>query len=420
MAIALLSPANVFDSEARLEQLYAKCTFGAGVFFLVVEIAYFGAWQHPSLWVPTPDAIDAVIGRDFLNIWMGGRAALAGGPAAWFDADTYNAVIRGILQPNALTDYRYYWSYPPDIVLFTWPFGLMPFLVAYLAWCVLGVAAFVAVAKACGVEHRNLLFITLAPAVMVTVFFGQNGLVTAALLVGALTALDRRPVLAGVLLGILTIKPQLGVLLPVMLVFTGRWRTIAAAAATAAVLVIITAALYGADVWVQFFAKVGEQQAWVLAHAGGNLVPSALYAARKLGLSASVAWAAQAIESAFALSAVVWTFYRRRDHVLSLCLLVTAIFLFTPYSYCYDMVVLVWVIALLRQRNDNAPLDHCLILLVWALPVAMMLIGVTLHIPLGIIVLPAFAGRLLWRLARAPAASQSSIESGGSLVYARP
>jgi len=73
MTAADLPPKNIFDRQARVEELYAKCTFGAGVLFLVVEIAYFGAWKHPSLSVPTWDAIDAVIGRDFLNIWMGAR-----------------------------------------------------------------------------------------------------------------------------------------------------------------------------------------------------------------------------------------------------------------------------------------------------------------------------------------------------------
>jgi alpha-1,2-mannosyltransferase len=95
-------------------------------------------------------------------------------------------------------------------------------------------------------------------------------------------------------------------------------------------------------------------------------VPSGLYAARALGLSVSAAWTAQAIESAFALGAVVWTFYRRRGDVLSLCLFVTAIFLFTPYSYCYDLGVLAWTATLLRQRTDNA-IDHDLILSVWTL-----------------------------------------------------
>ena len=85
------------------------------------------------------------------------------------------------------------------------------------------------------------------------------------------------------LFGVLTIKPQLW-LLPIMLVLTGRWRTIAAAAGTTAVLAAITAGLDGNDIWMEYLTKVGAQQAWLLDHADGNLVPSAFYAARRLGL----------------------------------------------------------------------------------------------------------------------------------------
>ncbi|MGB8438107.1 MAG: glycosyltransferase family 87 protein, partial [Candidatus Acidiferrales bacterium] len=219
MAAIDLSSAKPRERQARIDDLYGKCTFGSAVFFAAVEIAYFGWWPHPSFWLPTWDAIDAVIGRDFLNIWMGGRAALAGGPAAWFDVNAYNAAIRALLAPNPANEYRYYWSYPPDILLFTWPFGLMPYLLAYVSWCAIGIFAFVATAARWGgIERKNLFFVALAPAVAVTVFFGQNGLLTAALLVGGLALLDRKPVLAGVLFGVLTIKPQLGILLPVMLV----------------------------------------------------------------------------------------------------------------------------------------------------------------------------------------------------------
>ena len=51
----------------------------------------------------------------------------------------------------------------------------------------------------------------------VNVGHGQNGFLTAALLGGALHWLDRRPWLAGVLIGCLAYKPQFGVLIPVAL-----------------------------------------------------------------------------------------------------------------------------------------------------------------------------------------------------------
>ena len=69
--------------------------------------------------------------------------------------------------------------------------------------------------------------------------------------------------------------------------------------------------------------------------------------------------------SAAAVAAVIWTFWRRRDPVLSMALLITATFLVTPYSLNYDMVVLGWVAALLRQRQGNEPVDHYLIVAVW-------------------------------------------------------
>ncbi len=121
---------------------------------------------------------------------------------------------------------------------------------------------------------------------------------------------------------------------------------------------------------------------------------------RLVGLPLGVAWVAQAVVSAAAMAAVVWTFRRRRDPVLSTALLITAMFLMTPYALNYDMVVLGWVLALLRQREGNEPLDHNLIIAVWTLAATMMLAGL-IHIPLAMPVLAAFAARLVWRLWRA-------------------
>jgi hypothetical protein len=403
--------------QASLERLYSRCTVAAAAFFLTVEILYFAALQQPSFWRPTMDAIHAAVGRDFLNTWMGGRAALSGGPAAWFDWDVYQQAVHQILGPASDHDFRsYFWSYPPHVLLLIWPFGLMPYLLGYGVWCVVGLAAFVAVARAGGVERSNLLFVALAPAVAVNIFFGQNGFVTATLLVGGLICLDRRPILAGILFGILTIKPQLGLLLPVVLVMTGRWRTIAAAAATVAAMVAATAAIYGGGIWTEFLTKVGSQQVWLLNHASGlvlSQIPSALYAGRRLGLPLEIGWAVQIVETALAVAAVVWTFARRRDPVLSTALLVTAAFMVTPYSFNYDMVVFGWTLALLRQRSDNTALDHALILAMWALPVVMMVFGIVLHLPIAIVVLGAFAARLVWRLAQAaPATADQQMPAG--------
>jgi alpha-1,2-mannosyltransferase len=391
-----LSPAL---PKTESEEIYAKLTIVAAAFFLVLEVAYF-VMAPPISWASLPlDASKAVIGGDFFNTWMGGQAAFTGGPAPWFNAATYNEAVREIVGRQ---DIRYYfWSYPPHLLLFTWPFGLIPYLPAYAVWCLGGLALYLWAARSGGVSSKHMLFLAVAPGVAVNVLVGQNGFLTAALLIGGLANLDRRPTFSGILFGILTVKPQFGMLLPVMLVLTGRWRVIAAAVATTVALVAATSIWFGPDIWLDYVHKVSPQQYWLLNYLGGVVVPmtsSIFVGGRIVGLPLNVDWILQGIASAAVFAMVVWTFWRRRDPVLSLALFVTSTFLFSPYMLNYDMVVFGWVVALLHERKDNAPADECLAIAVWALPVAMLLFG-ALRIPIAAIVLPAFAGRLVWRLA---------------------
>ena len=71
------------------------------------------------------------------------------------------------------------------------------------------------------------------PACPINAIGGQNGFLSAALFLGGVLNIDRRPILSGVLIGLLTFKPHLGVVLPFALVALGAWRVIASAAVTA-------------------------------------------------------------------------------------------------------------------------------------------------------------------------------------------
>lgn len=387
--------------KTPIEDLYVKLTVGAAVFFVGLEISYLLIAGLPPIDKPWVDGTDFVLGRDFLNTWMGGRSAFFGGPAPWFDLHVYNQALQQMLG----TRYQdHYWSYPPDLMLFIWPLGLMPYLPAYIAWCVVGIALYL-LACSNAIPRDRLLFVAVAPGIAICVFFGQNGFYTSARLVGGLTCLDRRPILAGILFGILTIKPQLGLMLPVVLLLERRWTTIASAMITTAVLVAATAMWFGWSIWIEFWQKIVPQQEWLTVHGKGVLfavVSSVFYGGRMMHLPLSVDWALQYIVSALAFAAVVWTYWKRRDPALSLALLVTATFLFTPYILNYDMVVFGFVVALLRERADNTWRDHQLLIAVWSLPVTMML-SALVSFPLAPIVLITFAVHLVWRIAQADA-----------------
>jgi alpha-1,2-mannosyltransferase len=400
--MSLLSPQVGIVAQAGTpgkaldEDVYVKLTVAGAAFFVMLEISYLVIAGLPPIAKPWIDGADFVFGRDFLNTWMGGRSAFFGGPAPWFDVHAYNAALQQMLGGPYQ---EHYWSYPPHLMLFIWPLGLMPYLPAYIAWCAVGIALYL-LACAQGISRDKLVFVALAPGVAVCVFFGQNGFYTSALLIGGLLCMDRRPILAGILFGILTIKPQLGMLLPLVLLLERRWTTIASAIVTAAALVVATAMLFGWNIWIEFYEKVVPQQEWLTEHGSGLLraiVSSVFYGGRMLFLPLRVDWILQGIASAFAVVAVVWTYWKRRDPSLSLALLVTATFIFTPYILNYDMVMFGFVVALLRDRPDNTKRDHQLLIAIWSLPVTMM-ISALIFFPLAPVVLIAFAVRTLWHL----------------------
>ena len=147
------------------------------------------------------------------------------------------------------------WSYPPGIMFFAAPFGQFGYLPALLhldaaRWrdLVRGRAPHLA-------DNRLLAALMLSPAAMLCVISGQSSLITAAMLITIFVWLDRRPIVAGILIGLLTLKPQLGILFPVMLIASARWRVFASAAVTALALVAATALVFGPQVWIDFVTK---------------------------------------------------------------------------------------------------------------------------------------------------------------------
>ena len=232
----------------------------AGVYLYKLD----GQWPFPR------DGSTLVVGRDFLNFWMYGRAAALENPAQWYDAAAYHAALAALLGPNYPGQN---WSYPPSVMLIAAPFGLLSYLHALAAWTALGLAGFLAFARRQCADPLLAAALVFSPAVVFCLISGQSSLVTAMMLVGIFWALDRRPVVAGILIGLLTIKPQLGLLFPVVLIASGRWRVFVVASVTAVALFAISAALFGTQAWVDFVLKGLPTQNLVLADPEGIATP---------------------------------------------------------------------------------------------------------------------------------------------------
>src|SRR3982751_495875 len=211
-------------------------------FFCVAAIGYLltASWQ-PGI---PRDGTSLVVGRDFLNFWMYGRAADDVDPSRFYDAAEYNRALQALLDGGYPGQN---WSYPPSVFFLAAPFGQFGYLTALLLWSLLGVAIFFAVARRHVADNRLLITLLLSPAAVFCIISGQSSLITAAMLVTIFAWLDRGPIVAGILIGLLTLKPQLGILLPVILIASGRWRVFASASTTAVVLFAATTFLFGLD-----------------------------------------------------------------------------------------------------------------------------------------------------------------------------
>jgi hypothetical protein len=192
-----------------------------------------------------------VVGRDFLNFWMYRSTALPD-PSAWYDTVTYQHVLTALLGPGYPGQK---WSCPPTVMLFAAPFGQLGYLPALLIWTVLNLFAFFAVASGHIADRRTLLALMLCPAAAFCLMSGQSSFLTAVMLTGIFAFLDRRPLIAGVPIGLLTVKPQLGLLLPVVLVASGRWCVFTIAAVNALALAALTTALFDAQAWGNFVTQ---------------------------------------------------------------------------------------------------------------------------------------------------------------------
>jgi hypothetical protein len=372
-------------------------------FVVLGALAFVGtalAYLVTIFWVaPIPrDSTGLVVGRDFLNFWMYGRAAALPDPQRFYDPLVYARELSALLWP----DYpEQNFSYPPTIMLIAAPFGRLPYMPALLAWTALGIAAFAAVARQ-HLDRRALIALALSPAALFCLMSGQLALVAAAMLVTIFAWLDRRPVAAGILIGLLTLKPQLGLLFPVMLIAGGYWRVFASATLTALAFAALTAALFGPQVWIDFVRVGLPVQNFVLVDpklALEPFCPTIYMNLRGIGASFTLAMTVQLIVAAHAAAAVAWVFRYRRDASgdLKMALFLACSVCVTPYLLAYDTLALAFAALILLERDKLDATGRRFAQLIYWLPVIQLGLG-HIHVPGPALIAPAFAVYLVRRI----------------------
>lgn len=335
-----------WDSQGR-QRIFFLITFFAVPLFLCGRLVVQHYW-------PVGGGLDVIgyqVGRDFINVWAGPQIAFGAHVERLLDLEAYHSEI-GRLFGHPLEFHN--WSYPLNALIWCWPFSLLPYFPGLVAWTLIGTVVFLGVALSVVEPGRRvaaLMLLLVAPATSMNLIHGQNGFFTAALFIAAILWLDTRPVLAGVLLGVLAFKPQLLLALPLVLLALGAWRTIVAASVVAVASVGLSVALVGTEPWVTYLTLTKRFQMFALQVTPFTdfyalLMSSVLGAVRSAGLAYGPAMIVQIIVSVPVLLAAAWAATRTSDPRLRAFVLVSATPLISPYVMNYDLtapaVVLTW------------------------------------------------------------------------------
>jgi arabinofuranan 3-O-arabinosyltransferase len=352
-------------ADARLRALNGRLLWlvvlaGVTITILFVQTAL----QISFLQTAEPGVV--AIKVDFRVFWAAARLALGGEPLAAFDTARLGEIHQ--VAPEAFMP----WLYPPGYLVLLMPFGAMSFSYGFLVFTLLSIIL-MGLATRPFVAGLNPVWLamTLAPAYVPTLTLGQNNLLWLAGLLAALAALrDNRPVLAGLFIGCLTLKPQLGLLIPVALLAAGLWRTIFVAAATALVLAVIPTLMFGPEYWPMFARQ--------MAHLGNSIVLSItdlflmvgpFYLLSFLGLPAETALQMQwgIVVAAIGIVALLW----RSDRIgfdAKVAGLMLAMLLSAPYLWYYEaaMMAAIGLFMLRAGLIGRSPPQLFLLLCLWS------------------------------------------------------
>jgi hypothetical protein len=372
-------------------------------FALILVALLFAQDILSTHFTPWPSIRGAAIwGRDFANVYTSGNLLLEGRLELLYDLEAYSAYQQALFD-GALRNHNY--SYPPPTLLYTWAFALLPYPAALLSWLLLTGAAFAAAARPYLRDSGLPGWIALAaPATLLNVWAGHYGLLIGALWLGAFHLLPRRPILAGVLIGLMLVKPHLAILAPLILARRGEWTAIAAAAGTVAALVAFSALAFGPELWRTWLGvTVGVQTAMVddVGTYFLTMMPTIVPAVSALGFPGAAAWTLQILAGAAAVAALLLHMPKSsRDAGLAGGV---ATFLVLPYAFNYDMTVpgLAALLMLARLRRDPGGGSSFVLLLAFLLPLIVQTFGL-LHLPAPALILAALLALLL-RQAAEPA-----------------
>jgi hypothetical protein len=307
------------------------------VFFPTAFVAHWWIFDEKGLGIPT----------DFVNVWSAGKLVLDGHPAQAYDWDIQKQVQVAVLGQSYQGNFA--WHYPPPFLFVASLLAHFPYTVAFIGWAAASLVPYVAVMRGIVGRPFGLLLALAFPVVLTNTLVGQNGFLTASLIGGALYLMPMRPVLSGICLGLLSYKPQYGLLFPLVLIAASQWTVFFTAGAVAVAMALASWLAFGTESWQAFFhwMPMFSQAFLTEGRAPWGKMQSIFAVVRYFGGTEPIGWLFQWIMSATVAVVLTLVWRSRISYPLKAAALATGTLLITPYLFLYDLMVLAIAMAFL-------------------------------------------------------------------------
>ncbi|MBV9459708.1 MAG: DUF2029 domain-containing protein [Bradyrhizobium sp.] len=311
----------------------------------VINLSLFPAAYFSHAWIY--DQNGRGIPTDFVNVWAAGKMVLDGHPALAYDWDLQKQVELALLKQDFIGYFA--WHYPPPFLFVASFLAQFPYAVAFVGWVSVSLLPYLAMMRAIVGRSLGLILALAIPATFNNVLAGQNGFLTTALIGGTLYLLPTRPVLSGICLGLLTYKPQYGLLFPLALIAASEWKVFFAAALTAAAVALVSLLAFGMESWQAFFhwMPMFSQAFLTEGKAPWWKMQSIFALVRYFGGSEPLGWTFQWMMTASVAVCVALIWRSSVRYSLKAASLAAGTLLTTPYLFTYDMTVLAVPVAFL-------------------------------------------------------------------------
>jgi arabinofuranan 3-O-arabinosyltransferase len=304
----------------------------------VIHAAFFPAGYLAHWWIYQANGLGMPV--DFVNVWSAGRLALDGHPALAWDWDVQKRIQVALLGQDFVGHFA--WHYPPPFLFIAAVLAQFPYAGAFIGWVSVSLMPYLVAMRAIVGRPFGWLLAAAFPVVLTNALVGQNGFLTASLVGGMLVLLPRRPVLSGICLGLLSYKPQYGLLFPLVLIAASQWTVFFTAGIVATAMAVLSWLAFGTESWQAFFhwLPMFSQAFLTEGRAPWGKMQSIFALVRYCGGSEALGWALQWVMTATVAVVLVLVWRSRVRYALKAAALATGTLLVTPYLFLYDVMVL--------------------------------------------------------------------------------